>query len=77
MARGDRLDWRYESSAPLAFEIHYREGGAVLAPVVRDAARSDSGTFEAHEPRQYCATWEAGAGGAVIGYRLLLRPAPR
>jgi hypothetical protein len=77
MARGDKLDWRYESGAPLAFEIHYREGGTVLAPVVRDASSADSGTFEAREPHEYCAKWEAGASGAIVGYRLLLRAATR
>ena len=77
MARGDKLDWRYESGAPLAFEVHYREGGAVLAPVVRDGSSADSGTFEARDPREYCARWEAGASGAIVSYRLLLRTAPR
>ena len=76
MARSDKLDWRYESGAPLAFEIHYREGGTVLAPVVREASSVDSGTFEAREPRDYCAKWEAGASGAIVSYRLLLRAAP-
>ena len=37
LERGDRLDWRYDSSAPLSFNIHYHEGDAVLAPVVKDA----------------------------------------
>ena len=77
MARGDKLDWRYASGAPLAFEIHYREDGAVLAPVVRDASSIDSGTFEAREPREYFAKWEAGASGAIVSYRLLLRAALR
>ena len=65
MRRGDRLDWRYDASEALAFDIHYREGNAVLAPVVRNAA-ADSGTFEAHEPAAYCVTWEAGAAGASV-----------
>jgi hypothetical protein len=77
MARGDKLDWRYESGAPIAFEVHYREGGAVLSPVVRDDSSGDSGTFEAREPRDYCVQWEAGASGAIVSYRLLLRAAPR
>ena len=49
----------------------------MLAPVVREASSADSGTFEAREPRDYCAKWEAGASGAIVGYRLLLRAAPR
>ena len=77
MTRGDKLDWRYESGAPIAFEVHYREGVAVLSPVVRDGSSGDSGTFEAREPREYCVQWEAGASGAIVSYRLLLRAAPR
>ncbi|HET6803691.1 MAG TPA: hypothetical protein VFI50_13665 [Casimicrobiaceae bacterium] len=76
MRRGDRLDWRFDATAPLAFDIHYRESNALLAPVVRNAA-SDAGTFEAREPANYCVTWEAGAAGASLDYRLLLRAATR
>ena len=75
LSRGDRLDWRFESNAPLAFEIHYKEEDAVLAPVVREASTGDSGTFEARDAREYCLTWEAGPPGAIIGYRVLLRRA--
>lgn len=74
MQRGDRLDWRFDASVALDFDIHYRAGNARLAPVVRNA-QTDTGTFEAHEPANYCATWEAGAAGATLDYRLLLRAA--
>jgi len=70
---GDRLDWRYESSAPLGFEIRYEEDDAVLVPVVRERSVADNGTFDAREERDYCVRWEAGAAGAFLGYRLLLR----
>ena len=74
---GDRLDWRYESSEPVLFNIHYRDGNADMSPIVREHSMTDAGTFDARSPQAYCLTWEAGAGGAVIGYRLLLRPAAR
>jgi hypothetical protein len=77
LARGDRIDWRYESSEPLAFDIQYREDNAVLSPVVRDHSTADSGTFEAQVANDYCLTWESGPPGAIIAYRVLLRPAPR
>lgn len=77
LERGDRLDWRYGSSAPLAFNIHYHEGDAVLAPVVRDDSTGDSGTFEARTAHDHCLLWEAGAAGAVIDYRILLRATVR
>jgi hypothetical protein len=75
LAAGDRLDWRFASSEPLAFNIHYHENGAVLAPVVRDDSAGDTGTFVARMPDEYCLTWEAGARGAIIDYRVLLRRA--
>jgi len=77
LARGDRLDWRYESSEPVAFNIHYREGNAELSPVVRERSTTDAGTFEARLDEDYCLTWESGPPGAIIGYRILLRRAAR
>ena len=74
---GDRLDWRFESSEPVAFNIHYREGNADMSPIVREHTTIDAGTFDARSPQAYCLTWEAGAAGAIIGYRMLLRPAVR
>jgi hypothetical protein len=77
LARGDRIDWRYESSEPLAFNIQYREDNAVLSPVVREQSITDSGTFEAQIGSDYCLMWESGPPGAIIAYRVLLRPASR
>jgi hypothetical protein len=74
LARGDRLDWRYGSSQPLVFNIHYHEDNAVLAPVVREQSTADSGIYEARLDRDYCLMWEAGPPGAIIGYRVLVRP---
>ena len=73
LAVGDRVDWRYESNAPLHFDVSYREGNAVMAPVVRDESQNGSGTFEARLAQDYCFTWEAGPPGAIISYRVLLR----
>ena len=77
LAQGDRLDWRYESTEPLAFDIQYREDQAVLSPVVREHSTTDSGTFVARLAQDYCLTWESGPPGAIISYRVLVRPAPR
>lgn len=74
LAVGDRLDYRYDSSAPVDFDIHYHEDNAILAPVVRERSTSDSGTFEAQVARDYCLLWQAGPPGAIISYRVMLRP---
>ena len=73
LAAGDRLDYRFDSSTPLDFDIRYRQANAVLAPIVRGHATSDSGIFEAHEPARYCLDWQAGVDGAIIGYRIVVR----
>jgi hypothetical protein len=74
---GDRLDYEFSASQPVAFEIRYREGDAVIAPIVRDASVGDSGVFAARIERNYCLAWEAGLAGALVDYRLRLRPATR
>ena len=73
MRPGDRLDWSYESSTPLAFDLHYRDGNALLAPIVRIDSQADSGTYEARLAENYCLGFEAGAAGAIVGYHVLLR----
>lgn len=75
LRKGDRLDYRYSSSRQVKFDIAYREGPATLAPVVRDGSLSDSGIYVAALTARFCLEWEAGAGGAIIDYRLRLIPA--
>lgn len=77
LAIGERLDYRYESTSPLDFDIRYRDGKAVVSPIVRAHSMADSGIFEARVPARYCLDWQAGAAGAIIGYRLLVRGALR
>ena len=74
LAEGERLDYRFEASAPVSFEIRYHEGTAVGAPIVRAASRGDAGVFVATLPRDYCLFWEAGAAGALVDYRVRRRP---
>ncbi|HEX8739359.1 MAG TPA: hypothetical protein VF925_04380 [Casimicrobiaceae bacterium] len=77
LAANERLDYRYTSSAPVAFSIAYREGSVVLMPVVQDHAMSGSGIYEAPFPQRYCLGWEAGPPGAILSYRVIVRPPPR
>ncbi len=69
---GDRLHYRFESTAPLAFNIHYHEGRAVVMPVTRERATADEGTFAPLVARDYCLMWEAGAEGTTIDYSVRL-----
>ena len=75
LAFGDRLDYRYESSVPIDFDVRYREGNVVVSPIVRPHSTADSDIYQTRVPARYCAAWQAGAEPATIGYRLLVRRA--
>jgi len=75
LAVDDRVDYRFEATFPVKFNIHYHDGNAVLAPIVRDNTRGDSGVFVARIAHDYCLMWEAGPTGAFLDYRVWRRPA--
>ncbi|HTI47090.1 MAG TPA: hypothetical protein VMB76_11065 [Casimicrobiaceae bacterium] len=76
LAPGDRLDYRFTSTAPVAFNIHYSEGNAVVSPITREAVTADSGIYQPLEAHRYCLYWEAGAEAASLDYHLAVRHAP-
>jgi len=77
LSSGDRLDYMFDATEPVAFEIRYREGAASLSPISRGFVRADSGVYAAPLTREYCLVWEAGNAGALVDYRLRLRAAAR
>ena len=72
MAPGDRLDYRFEAQAPVAFHLYYREELAFVSPVSREGVQEFAGVFAAKIARRYCLQWEAGQRGALVDYRLRL-----
>jgi hypothetical protein len=72
-APGERLDYRWQANEPVAFAIRYREGGALVAPVVREGSHGDSGIFEAGIAGHDCAHWQAGPAGTLLDYRIEIR----
>lgn len=74
---GDRLEYRFESSEPVAFDIRYRDAGLTVAPITRGRVVEDSGVYAPTVARAYCLAWEAGAAGAVLAYRASLRRGTR
>ena len=70
---GERVLFRFESTEPVDFNIHYHEGNAVVMPLVREKSREDAGMYSVRIAQDYCLMWEAGAAGAVIDYRVRVR----
>ena len=73
LAPGDRLDYRFTSSAPVAFNVHYHAGNAVVMPLAREAITADSGIFQPVLAEDYCLMWEAGSASALLDYRVAVR----
>jgi len=67
---GERIDFYFESVVPVAFNIHYHDGNAVVMPVARDNATQESGDFTADRKEIYCLMWEAGAEPSALEYRV-------
>lgn len=73
LSPGDRLDYRFESTAPLAFNIHYHDANVIVMPITRESVIADAGLFAPRIAQGYCLMWEAGAAGASLDYRVLVR----
>jgi hypothetical protein len=67
---GDRVGYRFDAKLPVAFNVHFHDGNAVILPVTRDRTTAEAGDFSADRRQIYCLTWEAGAEGSVIDYRI-------
>lgn len=77
LAPGDRVEYAFESTEPVDFNIQYHEVKVVVIPIAREATRADAGVFAARLAHDYCLTWQAGAAGASLDYRMRFRPASR
>ena len=73
LAPGDRLDYRFNSTSPVAFNIHYRESNAVIMPIVREGVVADSGIFQPIVGQRFCVAWEAGPVPVAVSYRIAVR----
>ena len=70
---GDRLDFRFDSQFPVAFNLLYREGTFIVIPLSRQQVEEFAGVFASTAARPYCLVWEAGPQGAILDYRFRLR----
>jgi hypothetical protein len=67
---GERIDFYFESVVPVAFNIHYHDGNAVVMPIARENATQETGDFTADRKEIYCLMWEAGAEPSALEYRV-------
>jgi len=70
LVTGDRVGYRFNARYPVAFNVHFHEGNAVILPVDVKSTVEESGDFTADREQVYCLMWEAGAQGSALDYRL-------
>ena len=73
LEQGERVEFAFESSEPVDFNIHYHEGKTVVMPITRDKSSGDAGVFATPVAQDYCLMWEAGPAGALLDYRVRLK----
>jgi hypothetical protein len=67
LEREASLAYRFRSTSPVDFNIHYERGNDVFFPVRQTGIKEANGTFHADAADDYCLMWErAGSGSAVI-----------
>lgn len=63
--KAQAVNWRFNSTGPLAFNVHYHQGKDVVYPVKRDAATQADGRLVADPPQTYCWMWSNKGSQAV------------
>ncbi len=73
LAAGERLDFRFESSEPVHFDLRYRDAAATVLLMAHDGVREHAAIYPVPVTRPYCLAWEAGAAGAHLDYRFTVQ----
>ncbi|MEO8383595.1 MAG: hypothetical protein ABI583_00025 [Betaproteobacteria bacterium] len=53
-----KIEYHFESSAKVNFNLHYHKGDQVYYPVKLDRINAESGLYEAKAKETYCLMWE-------------------
>jgi hypothetical protein len=57
MVPGQILEYSFEASNPLNFNVHYHEDHNVVYGITKDGVSSDKGTFLCEKKQYYCLMW--------------------
>lgn len=57
LAEGDSVRWKFDSSGPTDFNVHYHVGKEVVYPVKRSRSTAAEGVLAVSVPQDYCWMW--------------------
>ena len=55
---GQKLEYRFEATAKINFNLHYDKGDSLYYPVKLDRTTGESGIYETKSREKYCLLWE-------------------
>lgn len=62
---GQKIDWRYQSDAPLNFNIHYHLGKELRYPARVEQSSQEQGSLAVDTAQDYCWMWSNKSKQAV------------
>lgn len=77
LAAGESIRYRFRSTVPVDFNIHFHRGADVVYPVKQSAVSEADASFRAPAAEGYCLMWENPGPGAASVEGMLERVAPR
>ena len=66
LAKGEKVEWQFEASGPVDFNVHYHEGKNVNFPEKRAAIAAATGTLEVPVDQDYCWMWSNTSTNATV-----------
>ena len=55
---GQKMEYRFSSTAKINFNLHYNKGDSVYYPIKLDRTKEEAGLYEAKSREKYCLAWE-------------------
>jgi hypothetical protein len=65
LAESEAVQWRFNATAPIDFNIHYHHGKDVTYPLKRDGVAADGREFKPRIKQDYCWMWSNRSDDAV------------
>jgi hypothetical protein len=57
LAAGERIEYQFEATLPLDFDLHTHRGGKIVMPVQIERTREQAGTYTSPQREEYCMMW--------------------
>lgn len=57
LAAGERIEYQFEATIPLDFNLHTHRGREIVMPVKVERTREQAGTYTSPQREEYCLMW--------------------